>query len=161
MSICSYVICEMLFTNEYFVLFIYKIKIRNFFFNMFIISRYGSALECGSSYCKDLGYREHFHCMDCSGRVFCKKEEMIRHFKVLNILFIIIGFNLFYLRKLNHVLFYQQWHKKRDDSLAHGFMRYSPLDDCGERGTGCPHNRSQTHYHCIQDGCDKVFMFLI
>ncbi|XP_077289087.1 zinc finger protein castor homolog 1-like isoform X2 [Arctopsyche grandis] len=95
------------------------------------VKRYGSALECGSSYCKDLGYREHFHCMDCSGRVFCKKEEMIRHFK---------------------------WHKKRDDSLAHGFMRYSPLDDCGERGAGCPHNRSQTHYHCIQDGCDKVYI---
>lgn len=35
-------------------------------------------------------------------------------------------------------------------------MRYSPLDDCSERFTDCPHNRSQTHYHCIQDGCDKV-----
>lgn len=35
-------------------------------------------------------------------------------------------------------------------------MRYSPLDDCSERFSDCPHNRSQTHYHCIQDGCDKV-----
>ncbi|XP_069362568.1 zinc finger protein castor homolog 1-like isoform X8 [Maniola hyperantus] len=95
------------------------------------VKRYSSTLECGSSYCKDLGYREHFHCMDCTARVFCKKEEMIRHFK---------------------------WHKKRDESLAHGFMRYSPLDDCSERFTDCPHNRSQTHYHCIQDGCDKVYI---
>ncbi|XP_012553242.3 uncharacterized protein LOC101735730 isoform X1 [Bombyx mori] len=95
------------------------------------VKRYGSTLECGSSYCKDLGYREHFHCMDCTARVFCKKEEMIRHFK---------------------------WHKKRDESLAHGFMRYSPLDDCSERFADCPHNRSQTHYHCIQDGCDKVYI---
>ncbi|XP_072946125.1 zinc finger protein castor homolog 1-like isoform X2 [Epargyreus clarus] len=95
------------------------------------VKRYSSTLECGSSYCKDLGYREHFHCMDCTARVFCKKEEMIRHFK---------------------------WHKKRDESLAHGFMRYSPLDDCSERFTECPHNRSQTHYHCIQDGCDKVYI---
>ncbi|XP_041983403.1 uncharacterized protein LOC121736343 isoform X3 [Aricia agestis] len=95
------------------------------------VKRYSSTLECGSSYCKDLGYREHFHCMDCTGRVFCKKEEMIRHFK---------------------------WHKKRDESLAHGFMRYSPLDDCSERFSDCPHNRSQTHYHCIQDGCDKVYI---
>lgn len=95
------------------------------------VKRYSSTLECGSSYCKDLGYREHFHCMDCTARVFCKKEEMIRHFK---------------------------WHKKRDESLAHGFMRYSPVDDCSERFTECPHNRSQTHYHCIQDGCDKVYI---
>ncbi|XP_039761041.1 uncharacterized protein LOC120634481 isoform X3 [Pararge aegeria] len=95
------------------------------------VKRYSSTLECGSSYCKDLGYREHFHCMDCTARVFCKKEEMIRHFK---------------------------WHKKRDESLAHGFMRYSPLDDCSERFSDCPHNRSQTHYHCIQDGCDKVYI---
>ncbi|XP_048000484.1 uncharacterized protein LOC125237448 isoform X2 [Leguminivora glycinivorella] len=95
------------------------------------VKRYSSTLECGSSYCKDLGYREHFHCMDCPARVFCKKEEMIRHFK---------------------------WHKKRDESLAHGFMRYSPLDDCSERFSDCPHNRSQTHYHCIQDGCDKVYI---
>lgn len=48
----------------------------------FILYRYSSTLECGSSYCKELGYREHFHCMDCTARVFCKKEEMIRHFKV-------------------------------------------------------------------------------
>lgn len=67
--------------------------------------------------------REHFHCLDCNSRVFVKKEEMIRHFK---------------------------WHKKRDESLQHGFMRYSPSDDCSDRYQGCSHNRKQTHYHCIQ-----------
>ncbi|XP_057320750.1 uncharacterized protein LOC130664708 isoform X1 [Microplitis mediator] len=97
------------------------------------VRRFSSALECGSSYCKELGCREHFHCLDCSGRVFVKKEEMIRHFK---------------------------WHKKRDESLQHGFMRYSPTDDCSERHPmrSCPHNRKQTHYHCIHDNCDKVYI---
>lgn len=97
------------------------------------VRRYSSGQECGSSYCKDLGCREHFHCLDCSGRVFVKKEEMIRHFK---------------------------WHKKRDESLQHGFMRYSPTDDCSDRHPGrqCPHNRKQTHYHCIHDNCDKVYI---
>ena len=55
--------------------------------------------------------------------MFVKKEEMIRHFK---------------------------WHKKRDDSLQHGFMRYSPTDDCGDRYPDCSHNRKQTHYHCLK-----------
>nr|CAD7438050.1 unnamed protein product [Timema bartmani] len=87
------------------------------------VKRFCSALECGSTYCKDLNYREHFHCLDCNSRVFIKKEEMIRHFK---------------------------WHKKRDESLQHGFMRYSPMDDCSDRYRGCSHNRKQTHYHCIK-----------
>ncbi|KAI4490261.1 hypothetical protein M0802_010789 [Mischocyttarus mexicanus] len=97
------------------------------------VRRYTSGQECGSSYCKELGCREHFHCLDCSGRVFVKKEEMIRHFK---------------------------WHKKRDESLQHGFMRYSPNDDCSERHPSrtCPHNRKQTHYHCIHENCDKVYI---
>lgn len=43
-----------------------------------------------------------------------------------------------------------KWHKKRDESLQHGFMRYSPSDDCSNRYPGCTHNRKQTHYHCIQ-----------
>ena len=55
--------------------------------------------------------------------MFVKKEEMIRHFK---------------------------WHKKRDESLQHGFMRYSPMDDCSDRFRGCSHNRKQTHYHCLK-----------
>ncbi|XP_018398806.1 PREDICTED: zinc finger protein castor homolog 1-like [Cyphomyrmex costatus] len=95
--------------------------------------RYASSQECGCTYCMELGCREHFHCLDCSGRVFVKKEEMIRHFK---------------------------WHKKRDESLQHGFMRYSPTDDCSEKhpGRSCPHNRKQTHYHCIHENCDKVYI---
>ncbi|XP_023317160.1 zinc finger protein castor homolog 1-like isoform X2 [Trichogramma pretiosum] len=97
------------------------------------VRRYTSGQECGSAYCKELACREHFHCLDCAGRVFIKKEEMIRHFK---------------------------WHKKRDESLQHGFMRYSPTDDCAERHPTrqCPHNRKQTHYHCIHENCDKVYI---
>ncbi|XP_075232926.1 uncharacterized protein LOC142331110 isoform X3 [Lycorma delicatula] len=87
------------------------------------VKRFGSALECGSKYCKEVNYREHFHCSVCNSRVFVKKEDMIRHFK---------------------------WHKKRDESLQHGFMRYSPGDDCSDRYSNCTHNRKQTHYHCIQ-----------
>lgn len=79
--------------------------------------------------------REHFHCLDCNSRVFVKKEEMIRHFK---------------------------WHKKRDESLQHGFMRYSPSDDCSDRYQGCSHNRKQTHYHCIQViTCSRVVYLII
>ncbi|XP_023932584.1 zinc finger protein castor homolog 1-like [Lingula anatina] len=78
-----------------------------------------------------MGYKEHYHCVDCSFRVFIKKEEMIRHFK---------------------------WHKKRDDSLQHGFMRYSPMDDCFAKFGNCTHCGKQTHYHCIQSGCNKVYI---
>ncbi|CAG0889489.1 unnamed protein product [Darwinula stevensoni] len=95
------------------------------------VRRFSNATECGSSYCRDLNYREHFHCLDCNSRVFVKKEEMIRHFK---------------------------WHKKRDDSLQHGFLRYSPGDDCTDRFSNCSHNRKQTHYHCLKEGCDKVYI---
>ena len=56
-------------------------------------------------------------------QVFLKKEEMIRHFK---------------------------WHRKRDESLQHGFLRFSPLDDCTVKFGVCAHNGKQTHYHCIQ-----------
>ena len=95
------------------------------------VKRFGSAAECASMECGRLGYREHFHCLDCNSRVFVKKEEMIRHFK---------------------------WHKKRDESLQHGFMRYSPCDGCSDHFTNCNHNRKQTHYHCLKRGCEKVFI---
>ena len=78
--------------------------------------------------------REHFHCLDCHPRVFVKKEEMIRHFK---------------------------WHKKRDESLQHGFMRYSPSDDCNDRYRGCPHNHKQTHYHCVKVTFSHFTFFFI
>ncbi|CAG2101588.1 unnamed protein product [Medioppia subpectinata] len=93
------------------------------------VKRFVNASDCGFPYCKELNYREHFHCMDCNSRVFVKKEEMIRHFK---------------------------WHKKRDESLIHGFMRYSPCDDCSDKFPNCAHNRKQTHYHCLKQGCDKL-----
>ncbi|ESO88888.1 hypothetical protein LOTGIDRAFT_94426, partial [Lottia gigantea] len=63
--------------------------------------------------------------------VYVKKEEMVRHFK---------------------------WHKKREESLQHGFMRYSPMDNCKSKFGTCTHNGRQTHYHCIQAGCDKVYI---
>jgi hypothetical protein len=49
-----------------------------------------------------------------------------------------------------------KWHKKRDESLQHGFMRYSPCDDCSDHFRNCSHNRKQTHYHCLKRGCEKV-----
>jgi len=54
-----------------------------------------------------------------------KKEDIIRHFK---------------------------WHKKRSDSLQHGFMRFSPFEDCTHkfRQVACVHNGKHTHYHCLQ-----------
>ncbi|KAH9401172.1 Zinc finger protein castor 1 [Tyrophagus putrescentiae] len=77
------------------------------------VKRYGNAAECGNALCGELNYREHFHCnaASCNSRVFMKKEEMIRHFK---------------------------WHKKRDESLTHGFLRCSPADNCVERFRACP-----------------------
>ncbi|KAG0728909.1 Transcription factor castor [Chionoecetes opilio] len=95
------------------------------------VKPFGSALECGNLPCREHNLREHFHCLECSCKVFSKKEEMIRHFK---------------------------WHKKRDESLQHGFMRYSPSDDCSDRFSNCSHNRKQTHYHCLKESCDKVYI---
>ncbi|XP_060080186.1 zinc finger protein castor homolog 1-like [Ylistrum balloti] len=95
------------------------------------LKRFNNGQECKVKYCHELGYREHFHCMDCNFRVFVKKEEMVRHFK---------------------------WHRKREESLQHGFMRYSPMDDCSQKFVGCTHNGRQTHYHCLQGGCDKVYI---
>ncbi|RWS31262.1 hypothetical protein B4U80_00982, partial [Leptotrombidium deliense] len=92
---------------------------------------FANAGECGSIHCKDLNYREHFHCLKCDLKVFVKKEEMIRHFK---------------------------WHKKRDESLQHGFMRYANCDDCSDKFPDCQHNRKQTHYHCMKSACDKVYI---
>ncbi|KAH9412465.1 Zinc finger protein castor 1 [Dermatophagoides pteronyssinus] len=97
------------------------------------VKRYANANECCNKLCKELSYREHFHCnaLSCNSRVFMKKEEMIRHFK---------------------------WHKKRDESLTQGFLRCSPGDNCIERFKNCPHHRKQTHYHCLKRGCDKVYI---
>jgi len=96
--------------------------------------RFGSSLECGFAACKDMNYREHFHCAVpmCKGKDFAKKEEMIRHSK---------------------------WHQKMDEALKYGFRRVTPMDDCSDQFQDCSHNKKQTHYHCIQsDGCDKVYI---
>ncbi|XP_045161717.2 zinc finger protein castor homolog 1-like [Mercenaria mercenaria] len=95
------------------------------------LKRYNNGTECGGQHCNDLGYREHYHCIDCSFQVFVKKEEMVRHYK---------------------------WHRKREESLQHGFLRFSPLDNCTKRFGNCTHNGKQTHYHCLQNGCDKVYI---
>ncbi|XP_074655619.1 zinc finger protein castor homolog 1-like [Tubulanus polymorphus] len=95
------------------------------------IKRYSSFHECDGFHCRDMAFKEHYHCLDCSFRVFVRKEEMIRHFK---------------------------WHKKRDDSLQHGFLRYSLLDDCSDKFKDCQHNKKQTHYHCVQNNCNKVYI---
>ena len=70
--------------------------------------RFGSSLECGFVPCKDMNYREHFHCAVpmCKGKDFAKKEEMIRHSK---------------------------WHQKMDEALKYGFRRVTPMDDCSDQ----------------------------
>ena len=94
--------------------------------------RFSSSLECGSYYCKDMNYREHFHCTVpmCKSKVFAKKEEMIRHSK---------------------------WHQKMDEAYKYGFRRVTPTDDCSDQFPGCQHNKKQTHYHCIQSGKRNLF----
>ncbi|VDP51971.1 unnamed protein product [Schistosoma mattheei] len=63
---------------------------------------------------------------ECGFDIILRREEMIRHAK---------------------------WHRKREESMQYGFMRYSPCDDCTV--ISCPHNGRQTHYHCMQSNCDK------
>lgn len=48
------------------------------------------------------------------------------------------------------VIRHYNMHKKRDNSLQHGFMRFSPLDDCSVYYHGCHLNGKSTHYHCMQ-----------
>ncbi|VDP66656.1 unnamed protein product [Echinostoma caproni] len=90
------------------------------------IRKYGSFEECSSIKCQSAGMREHYHCQSCE-KIIVRREEMIRHAK---------------------------WHRKREESLQYGFMRYSPGDNCAV--TGCAHNGRQTHYHCLQPNCTKL-----
>lgn len=48
------------------------------------------------------------------------------------------------------MLRHYKWHRKREESLAHGFMRYSASDGCRMNFVSCVHNLKQTHYHCLQ-----------
>ncbi|TNN08422.1 Transcription factor castor [Schistosoma japonicum] len=92
------------------------------------IKKYHSNDECGFDMCRSSKIREHYHCGICN-KILLRREEMIRHAK---------------------------WHRKREESMQHGFMRYSPCDDCTI--ASCPHNGRQTHYHCMQSNCDKVYV---
>ncbi|XP_055922519.1 uncharacterized protein LOC129953387 isoform X2 [Eupeodes corollae] len=102
-----------------------------FFQNM---NKFTSYLECLNEMCRLENLREHYHCYDypCFGKILSKKEEVIRHVK---------------------------WHRKRMESLNNGFMRFSSSDDCSTTfGIHCQHNRKQTHYHCFQPNCDRVYI---
>lgn len=99
------------------------------------LSKYASFMECNHDQCAIDKLREHFHCLDilCMNvnKVLCKREEVLRHLK---------------------------WHKKRNESLTHGFLRFSSTDDCSIQFGECQHNGKQTHYHCLQGNCDKVYI---
>lgn len=103
-----------------------------------LLTRYSSNIECPSEQCHvEHNVREHYHCFDvqCAGKSLHKKEEIIRHLK---------------------------WHKKRQESLNHGFLRFSSSDDCTKQFPDvvpkCQHNRKQTHYHCLRGNCDKIYI---
>ncbi|GAB0100301.1 Transcription factor castor [Sergentomyia squamirostris] len=98
------------------------------------LRQFASFVDCGNARCRAENVRDHYHCIDahCHGRCFSKKEEIIRHVK---------------------------WHKKRSESLTHGFLRFSATDDCTVHfGKACQHNRKQTHYHCLRANCHKVYI---
>uniref|UniRef100_H2PXZ9 Castor zinc finger 1 n=1 Tax=Pan troglodytes TaxID=9598 RepID=H2PXZ9_PANTR len=84
-------------------------------------SRFSGSQHCGHIHCA-YQYREHYHCLDpeCNYQRFTSKQDVIRHYNM---------------------------HKKRDNSLQHGFMRFSPLDDCSVYYHGCHLNGKSTHYH--------------
>ncbi|KAK2105901.1 Zinc finger protein castor 1 [Saguinus oedipus] len=86
--------------------------------------RFSGSQHCGHIHCA-YQYREHYHCLDpeCNYQRFTSKQDVIRHYNM---------------------------HKKRDNSLQHGFMRFSPLDDCSVYYHGCHLNGKSTHYHCMQ-----------
>ncbi|XP_069466060.1 zinc finger protein castor homolog 1 isoform X4 [Ambystoma mexicanum] len=93
--------------------------------------KFSGSQHCGHIHCA-YQYREHYHCLDpeCNYQRFTSKQDVIRHYNM---------------------------HKKRDNSLQHGFMRFSPLDDCSVYYHSCHLNGKSTHYHCMQVGCNKVY----
>ena len=49
-------------------------------------------------------------------------------------------------------------HKKRDNALSHGFMRFAPAENCTDFPTStksCKFNGKSTHYHCMH--CEKYY----
>ncbi|XP_071805727.1 zinc finger protein castor homolog 1-like isoform X2 [Asterias amurensis] len=95
------------------------------------ITRYSGAAHCGHLHCV-YQFKEHYHCIDegCNFARFTRKEDVVRHYN---------------------------WHKRRDNSLQHGFMRFSPSDNCSPYYPECTINLKHTHYHCLQTGCNKVY----
>ncbi|XP_071946208.1 zinc finger protein castor homolog 1-like [Antedon mediterranea] len=101
--------------------------------NMYMkyIAKYSATTHCKMPYCV-YQYKEHYHCVanECKFARFTRKEDVVRHYN---------------------------WHKRRDNSLQHGFMRFSPSDDCAPYYHNCSLNLKHTHYHCMQNGCCKVY----
>ncbi|CAF1039251.1 unnamed protein product [Didymodactylos carnosus] len=95
-----------------------------------LIKRYSSSNECENSSCETLYQKEHFHCSICKHKVFQRREDAIRHIK---------------------------WHRKREESFQYGFLRFSTCDNCQRYFQNCLHNGRQTHYHCLELGCTKVY----
>lgn len=116
--------------------------------------KFTSYLECKNDSCRLKTQRDHLHCykLPCLGKSLSRKEDFVRHIK---------------------------WHRKRNESLAYGFLRYSASDDCMQQIAGdvidtgdddagahqlrptwttCQHNRKQTHYHCAQPRCARVYV---
>nr|CAB3227975.1 zinc finger protein castor homolog 1-like [Phallusia mammillata] len=95
------------------------------------ISKYTSKHPCMQASCPHIN-RDHYHCTDsdCNFQRFTNKSDVIRHYNM---------------------------HKKRDNSLAHGFMRFAPTDDCSRQFGNCHLNGKSTHYHCLHTSCTKVY----
>ena len=137
--------------------------------------RFGSSLECGSFYCKDMNYREHFHCTVpmCKDKVrilsnmlrikyiqFCKKDKILQPStkRFPNSLQYFSAYPKVFAKK-EEMIRHSKWHQKMDEAFKYGFRRVTPMDDCSEQFPGCQHNKKQTHYHCIHtETCDKVYI---
>jgi len=96
------------------------------------IQKFSASNPCNQQLCPHRN-REHYHCIDsdCNYQRFTNKSDVKRHYNM---------------------------HKKRDNSLLHGFMRFAPNDDCRHHFKGpCIYNGKSTHYHCLHSGCTKVY----
>lgn len=96
------------------------------------ITKFTASNPCNQQLCPHRN-REHYHCIDndCNYQRFTNKSDVKRHYNM---------------------------HKKRDNSLLHGFMRFAPSDECRAHFNGpCMYNGKSTHYHCLHSGCSKVY----
>ncbi|XP_076805665.1 zinc finger protein castor homolog 1-like isoform X2 [Clavelina lepadiformis] len=95
------------------------------------ITKYTAKNSCMQPQCPHIN-RDHYHCTDsdCNFQRFTNKSDVIRHYNM---------------------------HKKRDNSLAHGFMRFAPNDNCTPQFGLCHFKGKSTHYHCLHTNCCKVY----